>query len=290
MTSKYPHIFVVGNGFDIDLNLKTSYTDFIYSEVFKKLITDNENHLCSYLKDKHDLVNWSDIEKELAVYSRKAKKYKIGNIDKTEAFPNAETFEREYKELSAALVEYLSSLDYNAIDKKSTAYQLLKNQRNNSYLFIDFNYTPSLKNILSHSCMDTSLSESTIIKPHNSLKAKDIIFGVEDNADILPNYIFLKKSFSNYYNCSNFSEYLENADSVIFFGYSLGCTDHDYFRDFFTGCCGKLESKEIKIYYSKNCDSIKKEMDTLTGTQFGKFRRRNNIEFIDTSQNKKDRE
>lgn len=38
---------------------------------------------------------------------------------------------------------------------------------------------------------------------------------------------------SDYYTPSDIRKDLEDAEEVLVFGHTLGCTDHSYFRDFF---------------------------------------------------------
>ena len=70
----YKLVLVIGNGFDLDLGLPTSYQDFLKSLDFKLLldpvnmkssygyyIEDSEN-LFHYLNQKYQCQNWIDIE------------------------------------------------------------------------------------------------------------------------------------------------------------------------------------------------------------------------------------
>ena len=78
-------LFILGNGFDLDLNLKTSYYDFLDSHYFKNNTTPffsrnsldmskSEINIFDYLKYKNDINGWIDVEKELAnLASRKVR-------------------------------------------------------------------------------------------------------------------------------------------------------------------------------------------------------------------------
>ena len=59
---------IIGNGFDINLGLPTSYTDFVKSTHFNDMVKRG-NELAKYLKSKFELQNWIDIENELKTYS-----------------------------------------------------------------------------------------------------------------------------------------------------------------------------------------------------------------------------
>lgn len=65
-------ILIIGNGFDLNLGLKTSYKDFIQSNHFKTLLK-NKNSMAEYFNEKSELNNWVDIEKEITKYSIKIK-------------------------------------------------------------------------------------------------------------------------------------------------------------------------------------------------------------------------
>ena len=59
-------VLFIGNGFDLDLGLKTSYSDFIKWEKFESL-TDN-NSLAKAIKKEHEIKKWIDLEAFLKNY------------------------------------------------------------------------------------------------------------------------------------------------------------------------------------------------------------------------------
>ncbi len=60
-------ILIIGNGFDLNLGLKTSYKEFVESNEFKNLIRNND--LARYLQSVQNNQNWVDIEHELKKYA-----------------------------------------------------------------------------------------------------------------------------------------------------------------------------------------------------------------------------
>ncbi len=177
--NKYDVVVIIGNGFDLNLNLKTSYTDFIKSDEFKQLIY-NQNKLSNYLKSKHELQNWIDIENELKIYSKKFAR-------------NDKNFKKEFKDLSQALYEYLSKIEISNIDENSQAVRMIRTAIDKGkVLIIDFNYTNTISKISKKFNFNINDEGSNIthIKIHGSLEDNNIIFGVEDDADILPQHIF----------------------------------------------------------------------------------------------------
>ena len=64
---KYENVLVIGNGFDLNLGLETSYSDYLSSKYFKYLL--GTNTLARYLESRKKESKWVDIEKELYQYS-----------------------------------------------------------------------------------------------------------------------------------------------------------------------------------------------------------------------------
>ncbi|MBI4947821.1 MAG: hypothetical protein HY840_15635 [Bacteroidetes bacterium] len=132
MIIRTPKIIIIGNGFDLNLGLKTAYSDFTNSYYFASLINNN---FCNYLRGKQELDNgnWIDIENELSTYSK----------------IKSDSFERDFLSLSSALIQYLLEIDYNEIDKRSIAYSLLKKNINQDFFIYDYNYTNTVYELLS---------------------------------------------------------------------------------------------------------------------------------------------
>lgn len=67
-------IIILGNGFDLDLGLKTRYSDFVKSPQWKQLMDENphskgNDFLLGYLDNKYELERWIDIERSLLEYA-----------------------------------------------------------------------------------------------------------------------------------------------------------------------------------------------------------------------------
>ena len=65
------NLYIIGNGFDLDLGLQTSYNSFIQSEDFKKLLAKSSSnnlasHINNYFKRQKD--QWCDLEITLGSY------------------------------------------------------------------------------------------------------------------------------------------------------------------------------------------------------------------------------
>lgn len=264
-------VFIIGNGFDKSLNLKTAYTDYIKSSIFKEIVNDG-NEFANYLLEQSQLVNWIDIENELSIYSLSEKSLKSD-------------FYKDFNALSNNLINYLLSLDYSKLEKESLAFKLMEKLSYCKALVLDFNYTDTTKFLL----REIPLADINIthIKVHGTVSDKNIIFGVDDKSEIRDEHIFLKKSVYKNYRATNFSEFLEQSNSIGVFGHSLGKTDHMYFSDFFSKSLvkgNKMSNKDISIYYFKENGrlDLHKQLDKLTHKSIAKFKQSNNVKFYNT--------
>ena len=180
MEKQPTNILILGNGFDLNLGLKTGYCDFVKSEQFLKLVKGG-SELAIHLYDQNSLHNWIDIENELTACSLR----QLGNLKK------------EYDEVCLALIDYLEQIEYpNDHWPTTKAYDLFEHYKDQEFVVIDFNYTPTSRLLLRHFGKSDEQIDKLLIKIHGSTAARDIIFGVEDSANINRQHIFLKKSFN----------------------------------------------------------------------------------------------
>jgi len=237
------NILILGNGFDLDLGLPTSYNHFMASEEFNNL---TNNYFVEYLKQQTER-NWIDIENEFKTYLNQIKgapvvEHYIIPTDKQKE--QQKEFIKNYQDLVIALHTYLSKIDYSQINKKSTAAQVLKKiVEDKSFTIFSFNYT-NLKEIIKKVTGPTMASMPPLCHIHGSVDSNNIIFGVEDDAQIDRKYEIIIKSMSPHFHSNNIKHTLENAPSVTFFGHSLGETDYPYFREFFETQSNVKKSQE----------------------------------------------
>lgn len=259
-------LFILGNGFDLDLNLKTSYHDFLISSYFENNVTagfskydlerlNNDINIFSYLKYRHEINGWIDVETELA---RLASRKTQDNFKPEKIFiPVSKREKKTFQQLRIALCDYLKNISYDKVKTDSYGLQILKllnNPDSNSEL-ITFNYTDINRLI-------QFIGDEKLFIPvsymHGSLKSRQtaeddtsIILGFQDDIEIDDSYCFMIKSHSPYYTSHNIKSKLEQADEVIFFGHSLGSTDYPYFEDFFRKQCAVKsdnEKKKVRIF------------------------------------------
>ncbi|WP_195290839.1 AbiH family protein [Alistipes finegoldii] len=269
---KYSVVVIIGNGFDLNLGLKTSYQDFIKSSYFEHLIGKN-NALCIYLQSKLHLKRWIDIEKELSQYS-----YESEKIDRLK-------FRAEYIELCDVLCDYLNSLDISKIDKSSYAYTRLKSTLSSEdMLIIDFNYTKSVESIVKE--LDTPC-KCDIIKIHGKAAEHNIIFGVEDDARINPEDVFLLKAAHKDYTTIDIGTHLKNSEGLVVIGHSLGQSDYHYFQNFFREQSSIIvNSKHILITYFQEQSrlEIMQSLVNLTNHSLSRLRTKNQFKMVDVSE------
>lgn len=229
-------IVILGNGFDINLGLNTSFSNFIASTQFVKfsftpLMNDIRNN---YEKDK----KWCDIEqlfRDLFIqYQNKPSQELFDNINNTWLMIN--------KAWGIYLPE-ITELDKIEIKKDSCAYKMLEYPQKHSKWYT-FNYTSPY-----YLAGFKNNEEPTPIhgwfapreQTPNGLMYRipnELVIGIDSNA-INPNcnnteLNHIVKKMHPRYEHNNFIKELFSSDNIIFFGHSMGITDSDYFCDFFT--------------------------------------------------------
>jgi len=272
--NKYDAVLITGNGFDLNLGLKTSYSYFIKSEIFNKMLTA-DNQLCMHLKSQHELKNWIDIENELKEYSNTVCKDS-----------NRKIFRKEYQMLCNSLCEYLNSLEMSDINETSKAYEIMTKKFDN-LLILNFNYTSSLEYISYQNKLNHK-----IVEVHGKAKENKIVFGVEDGARVNVNDVFLKKSTCLWNEIIDIRGILSEADNILFLGYSLGETDHHYFNNFFrhdlllSSLTQKAKNIVISYYQQDGKYEVLKQIDSLTGHNIQTLRTKHNFTMFDLAEDK----
>lgn len=276
-------VLVIGNGFDKDLGLPSSYKEFEQSPLFKEHLKNveklkacvrnfkdfREEKRRAYLENfpecsifdvlavKADLENWYDIERQLAIIAHNRLLFKCDdskfNLPLLDIVPITK---ESFWELHQCLKEYLMGISANDLSN-SVAFKLLSilNNYPGNVKVSSFNYT-NLEEILN---IKMNL---TIDHIHGKLEDDSLIIGIQDDIDIDPSYNYMIKSFSEHFRSHNLIYDLEDADEVIFFGHSLGETDYHYFKDFFRNQTVKSSAKK-KLKLSIFTYDQKSRMDIL---------------------------
>ena len=275
-------LLIVGNGFDLSIGFKTSYGDFMKSSYFPHEETSN---LCSYLhKQYEENMGWIDIENELSEYSRILTTKKL-NAKKFNTILDIDSLREEYDELKSSLKFYLQEETKRAFGPSpdNPAKRVIDQLPANSKI-ISFNY----KSIIERMTRDRfCTSKGNLLHIHGSLAPyDDIVFGVEDSAKLSKEHVFLYKAHSRHLKVQEFSDWLNSAERIIFYGYSLGDTDRQYFEKFFRKLCSSdsIYTELIFYYYGQaSYDNLIWQLQVLTNHKLTQLQIQNKIEFIDCS-------
>lgn len=275
-------LLIVGNGFDLSMEFKTSYGDFMQSSYFPNKETSS---LCSYLYDQYEEnMGWIDIENELSEYSRILTTKKL-NAKKFNTILNIDSLREEYDELKSSLKVYLHEETKRAFapSPDNPAKRVIDQLPADSKI-ISFNYTSIIERLTWDKFKD---SKGNLLHIHGSLAPyDDIVFGVEDSAKLSKEHVFLYKAYSPYLKVQKFSDWLNSAERIIFYGYSLGDTDRQYFENFFRKLCsGDTTYTELVFYYygQSSYDNLIWQLQMLTNHKLTQLQILNKIEFIDSS-------
>lgn len=280
-------VLILGNGFDLDLGMKTRYSDFANSDIWEQSFQDDmqlyrPDTLLGYLNKEKEKNAWFDIEQSMLNYvTNKKNEYGIPDNDINDD-------KKSFRKLCHALSMYLKHVQtYYSQRKNNVAVEVLKAVAANGYFrsIYTFNYT-NLRQIASDNGI--TLGEANIMHVHGSLAADDIILGVmADNASVVPEeYSFLYKDNSRYYQSNNMATDLDEANELVIFGHSINGMDFDYFRDFFLkqpGEKGDFKKKRITIFtYDENSDSQIRNSIRKIGINPRQLFNRNELCFIHT--------
>lgn len=283
-------LLIVGNGFDLNFGLKTSYRNFLDSNEFHII---EDNNLSKYIKAKEYLQNWVDVEVELSNYCQDF--YRPGSVIGMEigSMDPHSVIRQDYQALKENLKSYLRRINRTdlKISKNDYAVELLKDlcrHQNETLDAITFNYTDTLERLAHPANMVSSLLDLRVCHVHGSLNEDDdIVFGVDDNSDLQREEVYLYKSYSKAKQIKPLFSLLDSYDNIVFFGYSLGDTDSQYFQPFFSGLVkDQPTGKNITFYYYGNSgyDDLNYRLQMLTNHRLSVLDSFNNIEFIDSKE------
>ncbi|KAA3611240.1 MAG: hypothetical protein D8M58_14815 [Calditrichaeota bacterium] len=245
-------LFIIGNGFDLNLGMKTKYTDFYK---YYQSIDSSSDSIINLKKDiSINLKNWSDLELALGKYTQ--------NINSVKEFDLV--FEDIGDNLCDFLLQTESNFNFNKIDKKKLfdyfSYPerlLLKSDKDKLSMFkrnwnnsnwnvnvITFNYTRSIEKILGEKPQNLQIGSNNNYKiilqriEHIHGYANDrMVMGVNDisqiaNTSFHTNQDILEALVKNSCNQANkhgidilCKQQISYANLICIFGSSIGDTD-----------------------------------------------------------------
>ena len=245
--TEYGNLFILGNGFDLDLGFPTSYKHFYENDNaignggFPFVKGGMDYSALGRFVLEHACINgWFSLEDVLAKYGSRR------------VFSNGEspTFDKEdYLKLVSSLSLYLKSIDYSTPNKDSVAARVLK-------ALCDCMLPPT---VYTFNYTDITAIADTLGSPvgnvsfiHGSLSTNDIVLGVGDYAKLTSSYDFMYKTSNPQYKSTDLFHELDICDNILFFGLSLSQVDYPYFEDFFkkiaSGAYGAERKKFIRIF------------------------------------------
>ena len=231
------NVFIIGNGFDLDLGYKTSYSDFANSN-FWPVSTENQSNKRGtrpYLEGfigEEAKVTWFDLENSLLTYSllseQKSTLYTLLRNETTENINENIDF---YNRLCHSLNDYILYIQGNqTVIKDCSASNVLKAVVSNGFFddIYSFNYTDL--NLIAKQIGITQ--EIKYHHLHGSASNNSIILGV-DETRLRDGYECFHKSSSRFYRSHNLYKSLTEANEIVVFGLSFNKIDYSYFDNFF---------------------------------------------------------
>lgn len=261
-------VAIIGNGFDLDLGLKTMYKDYFKSDYwpFKSSIYNENDGLTKYLNKKFK-DNWNDLESLIYEYITQY------------ASDNKQTEDIQcFNMIIPSLKNYLINQSNNYPPKhthlKPYALEFIEElSKEDNFVIYSFNYT-NLYRFCHTSGID--IDSSKIRYVHGTLKENNMILGTKCNPLIKGDYIICQKPFQVNYQGTSLRDDIENAEIVYIFGHSLGSNDKDYFDDFFNSIIDNIRSGKLSKLYIYTCDddseiAIKATLQNVYGINLTKL-------------------
>ncbi len=261
------NLYILGNGLDLEMGLKTSYSDFVRSEQFEKLTARNSDckfprYILNKISSLDNSDKWVDLEHELKIY--------VNNIIEIKG----SDFKIEFIELKRALLQYLKlntdiRIPYPDSNATKLAQSVLKDIENNIEVkIVNFNYTDTIVKLIEYgNRKKLDLSTIDYVHPHGSLN-ENIVLGVEDTAfsSSRKDFVYLKKGMDIHYNHVDWHNAYMKAEKIVIFGHSLGESDSVLFKPFFDYLMSdKLNPKTISIHFlEKDEDYINERLEYYT--------------------------
>lgn len=280
------NLLLIGNGFDLDIDYKTKYSDF--AQIYKQYWPFNNatKGLGGYLQQRAKTDEWLDLESALLDYASAdngaAKKTSDG------LYP-IDSDMCDFEDLVLALRNYIVRItDQYSVNNKSLAAKVLRAILDGTgYKVYSFNYT-NLKRVayalfVKDSMYDKGKYELDYVPVHGCIDNNDIILGVNPDAKVIPGYEFFLKKNQSKYHPNDLQQDLEQAQEITIYGLSMGKIDYPYFRNMFGSLCKGVmpitRKKHITLFTKDESSRmiILQQLSELTNTDL--FNLQNNCYF-----------
>lgn len=240
-------LIVLGNGFDLDLGWKTSYSDFYKAKQRKFESLNRMSYVNKMITEGH----WYNLEGYLRDCMREVLSEKIEELN-------------YFWILCRNMIgEYLSQHNIYTTITDSCAYRMLSEISSSD--IVSFNYTNpfdiiGLNNhdiLYVHGCLKNRATGAKI-----KLGVDSLVRGQNELTISEEKLKYIIKTYKNH-NVDRLLTLSKIADNIIIYGHSLGITDSDYFRPIFKGIIeNKVINKTIYIvtYNETSLQCIKDNM------------------------------
>ena len=294
--------FILGNGFDLNLGMKTKYTDMYNGYVNEPSIIGYIINFKKHLKEQAPAFEkWGDFEMAMAEYAKtlSSEQELVGCVRDFKRYL-VEHLGREYERLKNAIFEIqntseinrnlsgsfyrfysgLSKNDINSIDRYI-------NNRLIEINIITFNYTNSMEVLLDHSTIPTRSSINAPIHIHGSLD-ENVVLGVDNQEQLseLPYNLTRngKRAFVKTYFNEDFDEekvnkairVISSSNIICTYGFAMGETDKfwvDMIVNWLESTNGHLVCYQYdeRKYYKYNFDEMMEAEDEKKEALFQRF-------------------
>jgi hypothetical protein len=275
-------VLIIGNGFDLDLELKTSYGDFYGSDYWP--FHEPKTQMGAFLEHERSINHWMDLEEKIGEYAIRSH---FRDIKELRHYPQKN--QEDYEILTSKLGEFLAASEKGNINNESVASRILVAHFNSISIpnIITFNYT-NINGLAQRLGLKNVFSSYYV---HGNLIDNNIILGVGEsytfkNFKIQPDNDFLYKTSSPHYNPPQIADMLDNAPNITFFGLSLGGMDAPYFSGLFQNLSKQI-GKHI-TFITRDEESrlqILRHLRNVEGINLHDVCTRHHIEFIRTKDN-----
>lgn len=260
-------IFLIGNGFDLAHDIKSSYKDF-----FENLILNMKNEPEKYHKfasGLNSIPNIDDFYKSIDSFSFKNKLLKLFAKDFAKKkwcdiesvyfaemmnmteYENISELNNDFEDIKEELHNYLK-INCNAYSPIKEYEDLFRLYRNKNLLIINFNYTSTVHSYISKLDIKNIHIHGTLSDDH-----KSIIFGFAPSDEKISDHRLLDNEYMHnikrtsynlngkYKQILEFLEYADDGLNVIILGHSCGQSDNMILKDIL----GHKYVEDIQIRY-----------------------------------------
>ena len=267
-------VYLIGNGFDRNLNLPTDYESFYKFYLAQPSNSEGVETLKKTINSNYE--NWSDLEDALGKYFKNISKENVAKDIHKDLLDNLQKYileqDKKFNPTKSYIQPFLKELFYPLDSLRNNQKRLLYNgllndgQEKNLYI-ISFNYTETIERLLNyegasilfskHNGYEHRLKEIEHIHGFCNPQKGRMALGV-DNENQIHNPIlaksrtvsnrFIKPIYNNLYGEDHHSKclnWIKQASFICIFGMSIGISDQTWWNTIGT----KLKNSDSVLLY-----------------------------------------